>query len=93
MTARATQGRQFHRFNAPKPVECVGGVELHVAAGRSTARAAELWAQRTDALAAWLAAEWQNKWTSRCARGRGCDAVTVPPEDLESGSETTEIEP
>ncbi len=92
MTTRTSHGQQLRRGGAPEPIEHVGALEMRVEAGRLTAQAAERWAQRADTLASWLAAEWQTEWISLRPGGRGCVAVTVPPNGLETGTEAMVIQ-
>ena len=75
MTARMSRGRQARRAGAPESIEHVGPLEVRVEVGRVTTQAAERWAQRSETLATWLAAEWKRKWISPPLRGRGRSEV------------------
>ena len=79
MTARMSRGQQARRAGAPESIEHVGPLEMRVEAGRVTTQAAERWAQRSETLAAWLAAEWKGKWISPRPRGRDRSEVLRPP--------------
>lgn len=87
MNARTTHGQCFRGADPPEPREYVGSLEMSVQVGRRTEQAAARWAHRTDALAAWLVAEWQRKWISRRPRGRKGEALKVPTGGLEIGTE------
>ena len=59
MTTRTPPGRQMPGAGAVEAIEHVGPLEMRVEVGTATPEAAERWAQRTEALTAWLAAEWK----------------------------------
>ena len=88
VTARPSHGERPRRPDAVTPTEHVGPLDMHVVFGRPTVQGAERWTQRTDALTAWLAAEWRREWISRRPRGRGRpEALRLPatPEDDNAG--------
>lgn len=59
-----------------KATEQVGPLEMSVTAGEQTSEAAERWARRSDALAAWLLAEWRTTLSPRRPRGSGCPTAS-----------------
>ena len=82
MRHRTCHGLWLRDEGAVETPERVGPLEMHVMMGEPTAEAAARWAQRTEALAAWLTAEWQEDWISPRRGGRGCPTVSILSADL-----------
>ena len=61
MTAFAPHGQEPQKKGTLEAVESVGPLEMHVETAEMTAESAERWAQRTEAMARWLVAEWQGE--------------------------------
>ena len=61
MIASTANGERPQKNGATGPTERVGSFEMRVEVAEVTAEAADRWTHRSEALSAWLVAEWQRE--------------------------------